>query len=141
MELLADRVESLCGYKPDPDIVANFLRSHVVTGGGMPARQTMRQAPAPMPVRQNPQGQFGFVLLGRSYAARSARDVLIKAFQALAKREPSFLERFAVLLRHPYPRVRQTALTRTALRRAGFALRLTRIDTIVKIRGLLAPIV
>lgn len=30
LEIVADRVESLCGYKPNPDMVANFLKGYIV---------------------------------------------------------------------------------------------------------------
>ncbi|MFZ5453014.1 MAG: type I restriction endonuclease [Thermodesulfobacteriota bacterium] len=33
LELVADQVESLCGYKPDPDTVATFIRTDVILRG------------------------------------------------------------------------------------------------------------
>jgi len=37
LELVADRVESLCGYKPDPDTVAYFLKEKVALKSSLPA--------------------------------------------------------------------------------------------------------
>lgn len=37
LELLADRVESLCGYKPDPNTVASFLKTSITLAASPPA--------------------------------------------------------------------------------------------------------
>ena len=107
LELVADRVESLCGYKPDLDTVARFLRERVVLksqGAVLP------QSPRPQAPRQpgGPTGSTstqvlgttGFTLLGQHHPARSARDVLIGVMEALSNQDPSFPERFASLPRH-----------------------------------------
>ena len=105
LELLADRVESLCGYKPDPDTVAAFLKDYV-------ARPAPPKPPSPpprpaalalRPVPQRPDSQpsaIGFILDGRHYPARNACDVLMNVLEVLAKRDPSFPERFASLPKH-----------------------------------------
>lgn len=111
VELLADRVESLCGYKPDPDTVAAFLREHItlkVLGTGLPTpasalpRRAPRQAPThtvPM-AEEPPLRRVGFMLHNQLHTARNARDVLVKVFTELAHRDPTFLERFAALPKH-----------------------------------------
>jgi len=107
LELIADRVESLCGYKPDPDTVAEFLKKQVdLKSVAMP--QLVSPPARPSPPAQRPasplQGrsltQIGFILNGRFQAARNARDVLAKVFIELANRDPTFLERFATLPKH-----------------------------------------
>lgn len=107
LELLADRVEGLCGYKPDPDTVALFLRESVQLA--RPAAPTAtpkfgplaKPEPPVRPVTRPPQpSQVGFVLGGTVYPARNARDVLVKVFSELADRNPTFLERFATLPKH-----------------------------------------
>lgn len=107
LELIADRVESLCGFKPDPDTVARFLKENVslraVVPQGIP---TPRQAPNPsrppkQPVAPSPGlSVIGFSLDGRQIGARNARDVLVKVFETLASLDSSFLERFAALPKH-----------------------------------------
>ena len=42
LELLADKVESLCGFKPDVDTVARFLRENVSLRGN---HQSAAQGP------------------------------------------------------------------------------------------------
>ena len=109
LELVADRVESLCGYKPEPDTVAAFLASQV----GLRDAAVRRLPPAPVPspsktkrsmVQAKPPSEvmrgIGFILDSRFYSARSAREVLAQVFTKLADRDPGFLERFAGLAKH-----------------------------------------
>jgi len=106
IELVTDKVESLCGYKPDPDTVATFLKQVAgLSSAPTPPPPAVRRVPA---TPTTPSGispvvdtsSIGFVLLGEKHAARNARDVLITAMEALAARDPSFLDRFAALPKH-----------------------------------------
>ena len=114
LELVADRVESLCGYKPDPDTVARFLKEHVTLkpplqptplSSSRPPSRSSALALATIP--PSPRGgmgpkpaSIGFILEGRHYAAGSARAVLEGVLEVLAKRDPAILERFAALPKH-----------------------------------------
>lgn len=119
LELVADKVESICGYKPEPDTVAAFLAGGVARTPVLP-----RTAPIPTPpqrptvpgrqaVPAAPQS-VGFVFLGQARPARNGRDVLIQVLQEMAARDPSFLERFAALPKHGQ-RVRYVARNRNEL--------------------------
>jgi hypothetical protein len=102
LELLADRVESLCGYKPDPDTVAGFLSNNVFLKSGIDASRgrgdfhSLDRGSSGRPDT----GQLGFTLKGQQYPARNAREVLVRVFEALANNDPIFLERFASLPKH-----------------------------------------
>jgi hypothetical protein len=102
LELVADRVESLCGYKPDPDTVARFLKESVSlrVPGLSPQPTQPHLQPLPVLPIPNPPGAVGFVLNGQRYPARNARDVLVSVFEALSQRDGTFLERFAALPKH-----------------------------------------
>jgi len=128
LEIVADRVESLCGFKPDPDMVACFLKGNFVgrptAAPGMatnrasalstsicPAAQTLRSLPQTMPgfstardtSLQRPieaGSQIGFTLHGTFHPARNAIDALRQVFETLTQRDPSFPERFASLPKH-----------------------------------------
>lgn len=109
VELVADRVESLCGYKPDPDTVATFLRQRVDFKGAAsaptstPVRTTPVGAPpslAPRPVSPPASSRVGFTISGQFHPARNARDALVKVFSELENRDPTFPERFAALPKH-----------------------------------------
>lgn len=115
LELLADKVESLCGFKPDVDTVARFLRENVgLRGNQQPAMQPTRAvasptpgpppALAPMPKASlspapTPTG-VGYTFEGQFVACRNGREVLVAVFEALSKRDSTFLERFAARPKH-----------------------------------------
>ena len=131
VDLLADQVETLCGFKPDPDVVTRFLAGEA---GAFAARPT-HASPAPRPpgrvgprpepaARGTPVPQMsataragtpvdagatantlgasatGFVLGGQATPTRNAKDTLVRFFEAMAGRDPTFLTRFAALPRH-----------------------------------------
>lgn len=110
VELLADKVESLCGYKPTADQVASFLESRVKSDAPvepivMPQIRRRRQRKSQSPTiptsssTQQPT-ECGFVLYGDFYRARNAKDVLIQVMEELSKRDNMFLERFDALPKH-----------------------------------------
>jgi hypothetical protein len=124
LEILADRAESLCGFKPSPDMVACFLKERF---GGKPAglsrapsseprakaavpytapqsvpsalATTVVPAPVqrPSPVVGHP---IGFTLDGKFHPARNAIDTLKQVFEALMLKDVTFAERFASLPKH-----------------------------------------
>lgn len=115
LELIADKVESLCGFKPDLDTVAHFLKENVVLRGvaqsvvpGTRPGVAPPQAPsAASPVRRaadpstpTKRGAVGYTFDGQFVPCRNGREVLVKVFEALAKRDSGFLERFAARPKH-----------------------------------------
>lgn len=56
VEIVADRVESLCGFKPDPDMVVRFLQGFVVDHAGQttPARPGRTLLPTAQPAKDAP---------------------------------------------------------------------------------------
>jgi len=107
LELVSDRVESLCGYKPDPDTVARFLKDNVTLKSSPPMHTQVPRKPPPTLTTIPPRGSvlqpplsIGFTLDGRHYPARNARDVLQNVFETFTKRDATFLERFAALPKH-----------------------------------------
>ena len=115
LELLADKVESLCGFKPDVDTVARFLRENVGLRGSQQATAQGTRTPLPVPPAPAPSqkakpmtaapsdarlGGVGYTFEGRFTPCRNGREVLIAVFEALAKRDSTFLERFAARPKH-----------------------------------------
>lgn len=104
LELVADRVESLCGYKPDPDTVAGFLKREVGLRPNVAAPRPQPSSPE-IPKFRAPQTEarvipIGFVLSGKHFPARNGCDVLRNVFETLASCDATFLERFAALPKH-----------------------------------------
>ncbi|VAW38127.1 FIG00502112: hypothetical protein, partial [hydrothermal vent metagenome] len=86
IDLIADKVESMCGYKPDVDLVADFLTKQSQS----PVEQSVRVVrPRLLEVDCKPKkrkvssqnGAIGFVLKGREYKARSGREVLTQVLK------------------------------------------------------------
>ncbi|MEW6543888.1 MAG: type I restriction endonuclease [Nitrospirota bacterium] len=108
LELVADQVQSLCGYKPDLDTVARFLKenvalrstqtTHVPQSSRAPVQSSQPASPVGSAARSL--SSIGFVLNGTHVSARNAIEVLIAVLEELAKRDASFLDRFAALPKH-----------------------------------------
>lgn len=98
LELLAEKVESLCGYKPELDDCAQFLRSHLFSGGsvrgGDEPDPTTLGPHLPKPPA-GPHGPFEWHFRKEKHDARSARDLMAQVFQRLHQEDRQFLERFA----------------------------------------------
>jgi hypothetical protein len=108
LDLLAEKVEDLCGYKPDLDICGNFLGSILAQKPlpdlphpeqnnqqtGSPLRGK-REVPTFRPTRTRVVDNFVYSFKGQKYQAGSAREVVTKVFQLFANEDRGFLERFA----------------------------------------------
>jgi len=104
LELLAEKVEDICGYRPDLDACGRFLEKQT---RGTVAVETSIAHRAPMhslkpsactgriPVRTRLVDHFSFLFKGKKHEAGSARDVMTKIFQLLAEEDAGFFERFA----------------------------------------------
>ena len=109
VELIADRVEAICGYKPEPDVVADFIRK-LATGASpiaQPAPLTPPAGPRPSatpsvaPVEYFSEPEFsGFMINGQPYREGTAIDTLIRVFEVLSARDSTFLDRYAALPKH-----------------------------------------
>jgi len=116
IELLSDKVEDLCGVKPEPEAVAAFLHKQTAADSesvSAPAPKKSRRTARPE-LTTDPSKSAGYELYGQRRRARSARDVLIQDFKEFAERDPSFLDRFAALPKHGRKR-RYLARTREEL--------------------------
>ncbi len=112
LELVADKVENLCGFKPDVDMVAKFLRESValrtISPLGKAATGSPDASPSPRRPPRGDQGSaspprpsaVGYTLDGRFTACRNGREVMVSVFEAFAARDASFLERFAARPKH-----------------------------------------
>jgi len=110
IDLITDKVESLCGYKPDPDTVSDFLESIAhsqnTLGQALLPKTNQIKKPTvkiqPFNATRTPsiQSEIGFNIKGEWHPAKNARDVLYKVFNNIADRDPNFLIRFAGLPRH-----------------------------------------
>lgn len=97
IDLLAEKVEDLCGYKPDSDKCGRFIKSVIDTDPPAVLVSPNYQR-AEKKVHKTSgiiNGRYSFSFKGRKYEARSSRDVMIKLFKLLIEEDATFLDRFA----------------------------------------------
>jgi len=116
VELIADRAETICGFKPEPDVVAEFIRKLFLTPAAnimptTPERQptavvTRRQENSQtrvspiIPTFEEVRGFSGFSLSGKVYNEGSAINTLFRVFELFSDNDPTFLDRYNSLPKH-----------------------------------------
>jgi hypothetical protein len=115
LELVADKVESLCGFKPTVDAVARFLQNWSAlrrpTTKEASSVQRTASPPAPIAVAARKaeaqtasapasSARVGYSLEGKFSACRSGKEVLTSVFEVFALRDSTFLDRFASRPKH-----------------------------------------
>lgn len=95
VEVLSEKVEDLCGFKPDPEVCAEFLSA--IPGGQSSPALPEQSAPATpqVAVLSTTDTGMGFTLHGRRYSCGKLADILVEAFERLAENDPTFPERLA----------------------------------------------
>lgn len=101
VDLLTEKVEDICGYRPDPDAVAHFLATQLSTEPPPPPLPLPPPLPPPPPPVKPPKRvRYGYAVKGQSSEARNAIDVLIQVLEQLSSTDPDFLTRLASRPRH-----------------------------------------
>ncbi len=104
LDLLAEKVEDLCGYKPDLDVCSQFLERQVQNSQHLEKYKPEKTPPIKQPrastsvtgtSRTRTVDNFKFVFKGKEFSAGSAREVMTKLFQLLSQEDSGFLDRFA----------------------------------------------
>ena len=112
VDLLKEKVESLCGYSPDEDVVMGYLKDNL-TVKELSQRQIptqISQPPKQPLVTRKPkikpttvvtsQNVAGFSIKGKIYKTSGARDFCIKGLTELSKLTNNFFGRYAALPKH-----------------------------------------
>lgn len=114
VELIADRAETICGFKPEPELVAQFLKrvSQAPTTPVQPQAPQNPTAPprkpaiptslfTPSPYSEPNGTDFsGFAFNGQSYKENNAINTLLRVFEIFSGRDSGFLDRYAALPKH-----------------------------------------
>jgi predicted type IV restriction endonuclease len=112
VDIVAERAASLCGYRPQPDLVAEFLASNIPSPRGRtPTTKRVPEMRATLPnvppepasgthslLGHRPEiggNELRYTFLGAHQTARSGNDVLLYVVRTLAGKDATFLERFA----------------------------------------------
>jgi hypothetical protein len=99
IELVADKVESLCGYRPNPDQVIDFLAGKNIRFPLSPGKNKQSDEQKRKESSDKPR-DIGFELFGKFYSKRNAREVMYSVLYELAERDQTFLPRFESLPKH-----------------------------------------
>lgn len=108
LTLLAEKVESVCGFKPDLSTAAEILRTRLNShegqsrspiptsiGARVRSHETAPQLQAKPITSSSPQpAQIGLEFLGQWHQARNGSEILVRLLQLVVKRDPGFLDRF-----------------------------------------------
>ena len=102
LDLLAEKVEDLCGYKPDLDMCARFINNQILNGADIYKQKrdslltTKKHDESIYTTNKisNQKNKFYFIYRGKEIKAKSAREIMIKIFEILHNEDSSFLERF-----------------------------------------------
>lgn len=112
VDLLKEKVESLCGYSPDEDVVMNYLKNNLTVKEPYPIHHSSKVS---IPQKQSPvlqktkskqpssvtsQSVAGFSIRGKVYKTNGARDFCIKGLTELSKLSANFFARYAALPKH-----------------------------------------
>lgn len=109
VDLLLEKVESLCGYSPDQDVVINYLKQNVQIKTPADFREfeqknkktkltsTRKQTEEKIITSTN---VIGFILKGKKYKTNGARDFCIKGLLELSKCSDNFFARYAAIPKH-----------------------------------------
>ena len=104
MELLAVKVEDLCGYRPDIESCSRFFaglaspptaRPRVPSSPSVPEVNTQQDLPASTSNTSTSDKRSGFAFEGKFHPAGSAREVMQEVLTLFSQRDSTFLERFA----------------------------------------------
>ena len=103
VDLIIDKVESLCGYLIDPDHVIDFLSNDLIlTSSPTTKIKTIGKGSEPEdPIKKDPRKRkTGFEWNNIYYPAKNAREVMYAALNQFADADPTFLNRFENLPEH-----------------------------------------
>ena len=101
IDLIAEKTETLCGYRPAAEDVENFLVA-MLSLPGKPAAPAVRRPESGPPIIPGPpvsERGVQYRILGQTKNASTAIDALIDILRTLARRNPAFLEAVSKVVR------------------------------------------
>jgi hypothetical protein len=97
VELIADRAASICGFRPELELIQQFLSRLSHSPAPLPPDGLPKPEPGPHP--PPPDGPHVYEFLGRRLSARSAIDVVIAVLREMANKDSRFFEKFESVAR------------------------------------------
>jgi predicted type IV restriction endonuclease len=94
IDLISEKVADLCGYKPQPDLVSEFLLEQLTMPPQSPSVIPSFRPESIVPPPRT-KGPIGYTLHGKTTHLRSAVDVLVNVLDELSKKDTNFITRLA----------------------------------------------
>lgn len=106
MELLAEKTENICGFRPSVEQIEKFIVETLIQHKPVSPTPRGRQGPEPGTGAVTPPGgvagppqhvagEIAYQLLGRTYSARNATAALVKILTEMEKRDSAFYEKLS----------------------------------------------
>ncbi len=108
LEIVGDKAEALCGFRPATDTVLAYLRRLAPARRQEPQPPTARPVaqpspattrPEPEPDQPTPDRTVVFTLFGKEHRCATAAEALVELLSALASRDPGKIEELAAAVR------------------------------------------
>ena len=106
IDLVAEKTESMCGFRPDKKILEDFLiskegrREGPSPGPKSPGHGTREPMSKPKGSPPGTKTSTDYIIRGQTFTARNAMEVVVEIFTHLADIYPDFLERYDALPKH-----------------------------------------
>lgn len=107
VDLLSEKVETLCGYSPEQDEVIKFLKQNIsieiyskptsVKNKTSRPKQTRKRQTKKTIIANN---VIGFLLKGKKYSTNGARDFCIEALKAISEISDNFFSKYSAYPKH-----------------------------------------
>jgi predicted type IV restriction endonuclease len=104
LDLIAEKAEALCGFRPAPEDIEEFLITdlRVIPSAASQALPQTSPKKTQVPVLEQPPASeraISYKIFGEARHADNAIEALIDILRTLAKRNPSFIETIAPLVK------------------------------------------
>lgn len=107
VDLLSEKVETLCGYSPEQDEVIKYLKQNVSIKTKSEPTSLKGKTPRPKKIKKHPTSKtitsdnvIGFILKGKEYRTKGARDFCITALKAISKINDNFFSKYSAYPKH-----------------------------------------
>lgn len=108
VDLLSEKVETLCGYSPEQDVVIHYLKKNVLVKTQLDkfeekekiGKKKVRPNQKPKTQIITSSNVIGFVLKGKKYKTDGARDFCIKGLKEISKISDNFFVKYAAFPKH-----------------------------------------
>ena len=96
IDLISEKVESICGFRPNLETVSAFLSKISQVGmieSSSPSPQLIQSKKTA--AQTSPQGKIKYIHFGKSYSAKNATDAVVQILRRFSDQDSGFFEKFS----------------------------------------------